>query len=68
MTEHELRAALQRVIDLMREREWVVDGYESVSYCVYCGCAKYNGHDPECEAFGSNGVTRTLDDDSFARS
>ncbi len=63
MTEQELREALQRAIDLMREREWVTDGYESISGCIYCGRAERNGHDPKCEAFGDNGVTRVLDEE-----
>lgn len=58
-----IRDAHRRLIELVREKEWITDSRESHSYCIYCYAAEYDGHRDDCEIFGTSGIARMENDD-----
>lgn len=54
--DHPAKEELDRIFLLLREKEWITDGYESISYCIWCNGLERKGHFPSCEVFGEDGV------------
>lgn len=40
---------------LVRDKEWITDGRESVTYCLWCHRTPRQGHATSCEMFGAAG-------------
>ena len=53
-------ARLDRILSLLRREEWIIDGRESVSYCIWCKAPERRGHDDNCEVFGKAGLVTEM--------
>lgn len=53
--EGKLSPSADKFRQLVRDKEWVTDGRESVTYCLWCQRTWQQGHAKDCEMFGPAG-------------